>query len=172
MASEVNQSPEGPLTHDPWVCRWCSGGGGCSGLVGGTFPLCLNGPSVFCRSGDFATPSWTVLVKRLPCTRADVQVFKGASACPDRVLHTVTIYGSWLSDILQTWPANLTWPFCWRVCTCGMPALSMPSVAGFFLSRHLMWRCLWRHLDQVEMIEVLVVSALDSPACPSNQGFL
>ena len=39
----------------------------------------------------------------------------------------------------------------------------MPSVAGFFLSRHLMWRCLWRHLDQVEMIEVLVVSALDSP---------
>ena len=39
----------------------------------------------------------------------------------------------------------------------------MPSVAGFFLSRHLMWRCLWRHLDLVEMIEVLVVSALDSP---------
>ena len=39
----------------------------------------------------------------------------------------------------------------------------MPSVAGFFLSRHLMWRCLWRHLDQVEMIEVLVESALDSP---------
>ena len=39
----------------------------------------------------------------------------------------------------------------------------MPSVAGFFLSRHLMWRCLWRHLGLVEMIEVLVVSALDSP---------
>lgn len=32
-----------------------------------------------------------------------------------------------------------------------------------FLSNHLMWRCLWRHLDQVEMIEVLIVSALDSP---------
>ena len=40
-----------------------------------------------------------VLVKRLPCTGADVQIFKGASACPDRVLHTVTIYGSRLSDI-------------------------------------------------------------------------
>ena len=68
--------------------------------MGGTFPLCLNGPSVFCRSGDFATPRWTVLVKRVPCTRADVQVFKGASACPDRVLHKVTIYGRWLADIL------------------------------------------------------------------------
>ena len=68
--------------------------------MGGTFPLCLNGPSVFYPSGDFATPSWTVLVKRLPCIRADVQVFKGASACPDRVLPTVTIYGSWLSHIL------------------------------------------------------------------------
>ena len=40
----------------------------------------------------------------------------------------------------------------------------MPSVAGFFLSRHLMWRCLWRPLEQVEMIEVLVESALDSPS--------
>ena len=68
--------------------------------MGGKFPLCFNGPSVFCRSGDFATPSCTVLVKRLPCTGADVQIFKGASACPDRVLHTVTIYGSRLSDIL------------------------------------------------------------------------
>ena len=68
--------------------------------MGGTFPLCFNGPSVFCRSGDFITPNWTVLVKRLPCIGADVRIFKGASACPDRVLHTVTIYGSWLSDIL------------------------------------------------------------------------
>ena len=39
----------------------------------------------------------------------------------------------------------------------------MTSVVGFFQSRHLMWRCLWRQLDQVEMIEVLVVSAIDSP---------
>lgn len=44
-----------------------------------------------------------------------------------------------------------------------MLALYMTSVVGFFLSRHLMWRCLWRQLDQVEMIEVLVVSAIDSP---------
>lgn len=44
-----------------------------------------------------------------------------------------------------------------------MPPLSMTSVVGFFLSRHLMCRCLWRQLDQVEMIEVLVVSAIDSP---------
>lgn len=44
-----------------------------------------------------------------------------------------------------------------------MPALSMTSVVGFFLSHHLMWRCLWRQLDKVEMTEVLVVSAIDSP---------
>ena len=40
----------------------------------------------------------------------------------------------------------------------------MRDAGPFYALRgHLMWRCLWRHLDQVEMIEVLVESALDSP---------
>ena len=44
-----------------------------------------------------------------------------------------------------------------------MPYFSMTSLSGIYLSRHLLWRCLWRQLDQVEMTELLVVSAIDSP---------
>ena len=79
------------------MCGYCSVGAG-------LFPLCFCGPSVFGPtgpSGDFATPSWTVLGRRLG-TGVDVQVFVGLPeavfktfllpcnprACPDGVLHT------------------------------------------------------------------------------------
>lgn len=173
-AGQANSSPEGLPLYGTCVGGCCWGRGGYSGLARGAFPVHLCSPIVHCCTGSCASPSWMVLGKRLPFAGVNVQVFEGHFKA---VLQSLLLPPDCALALTKFGIQHLFWQSTARhsnnmTCPPGLSFLEEgvdAENAGLFQDL-----CVWDFVPppnmkesvettQVKMIELLGMSAVDSP---------